>query len=80
LFEAGIWFIMATLVLKRYLRCRHSSLELGYSLAFLTFGITDVREAWVQQSWLIWLKLVNLIVLLWVRRVVIRRYYPGRIY
>ena len=49
-------------------------------MAFLTFGITDVREAWVQQSWLIWLKLLNLIILLSIRRVVIRRYYPGSVY
>jgi hypothetical protein len=80
LFEAGVWFLFAILVFKRYWQGRHS-LELWYSLAFLTFGITDIREAWYQQSWLIWLKLANLIVLLWIRRVVIRRYYPrNRLY
>ncbi|HUG90359.1 MAG TPA: hypothetical protein VML55_05980 [Planctomycetaceae bacterium] len=81
LLEAGVWFVFAALVLRRYWRRRHSQLELWYAFSFLTFGITDIREAWFQQSWLIWLKLVNLIVLLWIRRFVIRRYYPGsRIY
>lgn len=77
LVEAAFWFGFAVLVLTRHLRNAHRSpLELWYALAFFTFGLTDVREAWALQSWLIWLKLLNLIALIWIRREVIRRFYP----
>ena len=55
---------------------RRSPLEIGYALAFVTFGLTDFREAYALDSWLIWLKLVNLLVLLRFRGLVIRRFYP----
>ena len=60
----------------RYAKRRHSVLELAYALAFFTFGLTDFQEAQALTSWLIWLKLLNLIVLLRLRAVVIKRYYP----
>jgi hypothetical protein len=75
--EAGIWFVLAALVFARYLRQRHSPLEVCYAAAFLLFGLTDVQEARELSSWLIWLKLLNLIVLLCLRHVVLKRYYPG---
>jgi hypothetical protein len=47
-----------------------------YSLAFFSFGLTDFREAYVLESWLVWVKLANLIALVVLRSIVIRRYYP----
>jgi hypothetical protein len=76
LFEGACWACFAGLVLRRYLKFRHSKIEFVYSLAFFTFGLTDFREAYVLESWLVWVKLVNLIALIVLRSVVIRRYYP----
>ena len=73
--EAAAWFVFAALVMRRYRIHRHSSLEVWYAIAFLFFGLTDLREAWEQSSWLIWIKLINLIVLAWLRRAVMTRYY-----
>ena len=56
---------------------RNSSVEIAYSVAFLAFAATDFLEAWEQSSWLIWLKLLNLIALLWLRRIVMQRCYPS---
>lgn len=77
LFEGCAWLALAGLVLVRYYRHRRSTLEVWYAFAFVTFALTDFREAWAQSSWLIWLKLVNLIALFALRRIVIRRYYPA---
>ena len=74
--EGVAWIVFAGLVLMRYAKFRNSMLEISYSIAFLAFGATDFREAWEQSSWLIWLKLLNLITLLWLRSVAIRRWYP----
>jgi len=81
LVEAAIWFVVAVLVLRRWTRHRRGgngsrSLEIWYAVAFIAFGLTDIREAWALQSWLIWLKLANLIVLLLLRRSVLKRFYP----
>jgi hypothetical protein len=76
LFEGTVWVILAGLVLRRFLRYRHSTVEVAYALAFFTFGLTDFREAYALQSWLIWVKAVNLLVLLWLRALVLKRYYP----
>ncbi len=64
------------LVLRRFLTHRKSRSEISYAVAFLTFAITDFVEAWEQSSWLIWLKLLNLIVLFQLRRTIMSRYYP----
>lgn len=74
--EGGAWFTFSLLVLWRYVKQRNSGLELWYSLAFATFGISDFAEAWELSSWLIWLKLLNLIILLRLRRIVMTRFYP----
>jgi len=74
--EGVAWVCFAALVFRRYLRHRKSSIEIAYSIAFLAFAATDFREAWEQSSWLILLKLLNLIAFLWPRRIVIRRCYP----
>jgi hypothetical protein len=77
LFEGAVWVVFSTLVLFRRRKGGRSSLELWYALAFFTFGLTDFREAYALTSWLIWVKLANLILLARVRSVVIRRYYPS---
>jgi hypothetical protein len=77
LFEGTCWVIIACLVLRRSLVNRRSLLELGYSSAFFTFGLTDFREAYELSSWLVWLKLVNLIVLIKLRTIVMRNCYPA---
>jgi len=77
LLEGTIWVILLTLVLTRYIRFGHSALEVVYSVAFFTFGLSDFREAYALESWLIWLKLANLLALIWLRAVVIQRYYPA---
>ncbi len=76
LVEGAIWVTFGLLVLRRFLRHRRSRLELAYVTAFVLFGLTDFREAYSMQSWLLWAKLVNLVALFWLRRIVMRRYYP----
>jgi hypothetical protein len=51
-------------------------MELVYSGAFFTFGLTDVREAVHLETWLILAKGANLLALLLLRAHVIRRHYP----
>ena len=77
LFEGGVWVVFCGLVLLRRHRRQRSRLELWYALAFFTFGLTDFREAYHQQSWLIWIKGLNLTVLFYLRYHVIKRLYPG---
>lgn len=76
LVEAVAWFVFAAMVLRRWRLHRRSSVELWYALAFAIFGLTDLIEAWRLTSWLLWWKGMNLIVLFWLRRIVLRRYYP----
>jgi hypothetical protein len=77
LFEGMCWIVFAALVFRRYLTFRRSPLEILYALAFVSFGLTDFREAYVLQSWLVWVKLANLIALIRLRAMAIRRWYPG---
>lgn len=74
--EGAAWLTLAALVLRRYLRRRRSALEVAYALAFATFGATDLVEAYALTSWLLWLKLANLLILARLRAVVIARHYP----
>ncbi len=76
LVEAVFWILFAGLVLRRYRAQRNSTLELWYSFTFFTFGLTDFCEAQALTSWLIWIKLANLVALLKLRAVVIRQFYP----
>jgi hypothetical protein len=78
LFEGLCWFVFAGLVGYRYFSNRQSVLEIWYAIAFVTFGLTDFREAFVLESWLIWIKLANLFVLIALRSIVMRRYYPDK--
>ena len=75
--EGCAWILCAGLVLRRFLTHRKSPSEIHYAIAFLTFAVTDFAEAWEQSSWLIWLKLLNLIVLFQLRRMIMSRYYPA---
>lgn len=77
LLEGCAWLVLAGLVIVRYARCRNSRLEIWYSAMFFTFGLSDFLEARFLSSWLIWLKLINLIILLYLRHIVIRRFYPA---
>jgi hypothetical protein len=76
LFEGVVWVALSILVLRRYLQHRHSAIEVAYALAFFTFGLTDFCEAYALQSWLIWIKGINLLILIRLRSIVIKRYYP----
>jgi hypothetical protein len=75
--EGCAWVVCAGLVFRRFLTHRKSRSEIVYAFAFLTFAVTDFAEAWAQSSWLIWLKLVNLIVLFQLRRTIMSRFYPA---
>ena len=75
--EGCAWIGFAFAVLRRHIQHRHSRVECAYAVAFLAFATSDFAEAWQQSSWLIWLKLVNLVALLWLRRIVMTRFYPG---
>jgi hypothetical protein len=76
LIEGTVWIAFGVLVLRRFLKHRRSRTELCYAAAFVLFGLTDFREGYAMQSWLLWVKLVILVALLWLRKIVIRRYYP----
>ena len=77
LFEGAAWVVFAGLVGRRYLRHRRSPLEVAYALAFAAFGLTDFIEAYALSSWLVWIKLANLVALAQLRSVVVRRCYPA---
>lgn len=74
--EGLFWIALGGIVIGRFLRYHRSPLEVAYALAFLTFGLTDFREAWRLESWLLLIKGLNLGLLLWLRWIVIRRFYP----
>jgi len=76
LVECAAWCAFGALVLARFLRHRRSPIELAYAAAFVSFGLSDLREAYALQSWLLWIKLANLVALLWLRALVMRRFYP----
>ena len=78
LVESTAWLTFAALVLIRYTRHRHSRIELLYAFTFLTFGLSDFREAYVVRTWLIvFIKMTNFVALLYLRTMVIKRYYPS---
>ncbi|HEY1068807.1 MAG TPA: hypothetical protein VGE52_21985 [Pirellulales bacterium] len=78
LLEGAVWLVLAGIVLRRFLKHRKSRAEVAYALAFATFGLTDLYEAHALTSGLIALKGINLVVLLWLRSLVVKRHYPGR--
>ena len=76
LFEGAVWIVLGCLVLRRWLRCRRSRLEVAYGLTFVLFGLTDFREASVQTAALVAVKAIVLVVLFGVRYRVLRHHYP----
>ncbi len=74
--EGAAWCVFSALVIRRYQSHHRSRLELCYAFAFLTFALSDFGEAWRQTSWLLWLKLINLILLFLLRRHIMSRHYP----
>ncbi len=77
LFEGICWFVFAGLVIRRYCRMRKSKFgEWGYAVAFGLFGVSDFIQAYRLTSWLLIWKIVNLIVLLVLRRNVMKNHYP----
>jgi hypothetical protein len=81
LIEGVAWLGFASAVLWRWLRHRRSWLEPAYAAAFVGFALTDFREAYVVQGWLIAAKGMNLAALLYLRHLVMRRHYPAsRVY
>lgn len=75
--EGIAWCVIGGLVLRRYLKERKSSLEIGYAVMFLTFGLSDFVEAHLLTTWLILAKGANLIALVLLRRRILQRHYPG---
>ncbi len=81
LLEGCAWLVVAGLILRRFLCHRKSRLEIVYAVAFVTFGLTDFQESLEQSSWLIWIKLVNLVGLILLRRRMMTKHYPSaRVY
>ncbi|WP_373652161.1 hypothetical protein [Schlesneria sp. DSM 10557] len=78
--EATAWLIFAVLVFRRWEIHRRSPMEVPYALSFVLFGISDVIEAWILTSWLLWWKAVNLIVLFLLRRMIMRNYPGSRLF
>ncbi len=76
LVEGCFWVGFTVAVLIRFAKHRRTSLELLYALAFLTFGLSDFREAYVVQSWLILAKGVNLAIIIYLRWYLIKHHYP----
>jgi hypothetical protein len=74
--EGAAWCLLAALVLKRSFQHARSPVEIAYAAAFAVFGVSDFREAYALETWLILAKGVNLVCLALLRGYVIRRFYP----
>ena len=77
LVEGVVWCVFSVLVFSRHLRFRRSYGEFLYGIAFLSFGVTDFIEANTLASWLIWLKVMNLLALWKLRAHSRTHWYPG---
>lgn len=75
--EAVAWFVFAILVLIRWAKNQKTALEIGYSLLFLLFGLSDVMEIISYPLWLLLAKAIILTGLLLTRRHLIRTHYHG---
>lgn len=75
--EGLVWLVFGILVLFRWSRNRRSGWEWGYASAFVVFGLTDFREAYVQSIGLILIKGAVLVWLMLARRQCLRVWYPG---
>lgn len=77
LLEGSAWLAMGVMVFVRYLRQRRSWIEIAYAAAFVAFGLSDFREAYRLESWLVLAKGINLVTLLCLRRRIVTDYYPS---
>jgi len=75
--EAAVWFLLAALVLRRWIRFRQSPLEGLYAAAFAIFGVTDLLEASQQSAALVAVKGIVLAAVLILRGIVRSRWYPA---
>ncbi len=75
--EAIAWFAIAALVLNRWREFRRTPEEWLYAGLFFAFGLTDVCEAFLLQTWLLWIKGLVLAGILYYRRRLHQRHYPG---
>ncbi len=75
--EGLAWMVIAGYVMVRFVRLRRSWWEVAYAGLFVLFGLSDWRESYVVQPWLILAKGVVLAGILLLRRYLIRRHYPG---
>ena len=75
--EAAFWLGCALTVWRRH-AARRLPLERWYALSFVTFALTDLREAFALQTWLIAVKAVNLVAIVWLRAR-LRTSYPGHL-
>jgi hypothetical protein len=73
--EAVFWLGCAATVWARYRR-RRLPMEAWYALSFVAFAVTDLREAFALQTWLIGIKALNVITIVWLRAR-LRPLYPG---
>ena len=73
--EGWFWLLFAALVLGRYVKHRRSPVEVVYAAAFFTFGLSDFRESYVLETWLVIFKAVNLAALVYLRWLVLSRWY-----
>ncbi len=81
--EAGIWFVVALILLVRALRSEQhlKRIIMILSGSFIVFGISDLIEAksgaWWQPLWLLFLKAVCLILFFFGFRAYFRAMKPG---
>lgn len=78
LFEGGLWISIGAFILRRHFKHRHTRDELWYAFFFVTFGMTDLYEAWLYPTWLLYAKALNLLVLYMLRKRVVPHYYSGK--
>lgn len=79
--EGIAWIILGVLVIKRSKWLHTTLLEITYALAFIFFGVSDFIEVNSYPLWLAFWKLFNVLILLYLRSIVIRVYYPeSRVY
>lgn len=75
--ECLFWLWCAGIVFTRYLKHRHAR-ERWYAFSFVAFALTDLREAYALQTWLIVVKALNLAAILFLRAR-LRPLYPGQL-
>jgi hypothetical protein len=78
LLEACAWLTVAAWVIRRHVKQGGGVWNFAYAAAFVVFGLSDVMESQIVPIWLIAAKGFIFATILWLRWVVLRRYYPGQ--